>query len=482
MARLIQSNRPSSRVDFFTVQPYREKLAQASAALNEGAKHLGTLNEAKKEARTEIDRLHTVEENLFKKIVDLEREAKVVQDQLAEEKEKNIVLAELTKKALKEQEESIKKERAALEAEVVSVRAALDAEVATKLSTLQTSIGELSKEIKHLEERRAKAGTSLDGVREAIQAKLLEFEAEQASMQSALSLARESHEKELTAIDLKKASLEATLKVVIEELGQAGILANLHDAIGQAESEGAKAKQRIEDEIQTLTSSRSLLEDKHKEIEKDIERSHAILEKRNAELVATLEALKQDKEAELAILEEKSGALSKKIVSLESDVLTVRGEFEGEMKKKEVLTASLKREVSEGKEVIVAIQSEIETLSEHLGGLVAVQNDLKLFIDKEHNAREKYLEAQKELTDAEKEKAKAEKITKDAKQELATEQNELQKSKESMTDLFNKLSGYAYDIHLAVGYLNKQLSKYGVPVEYESPVKKVEKQIKKVLF
>ena len=111
----------------------------------------------------------------------------------------------------------------------------------------------------------------------------------------------------------------------------------------------------------------------------------------------------------------------------------------------------------------------VSNLEEELGRLSPIVKELQAFIDKEIDARKIYVREAAKLNKVEARGIKIAAETEERIKEAKEQESNLEKAKTYISDWSGRLTTRTREIREATDYLNKELSKKGVRVEYEQP-------------
>lgn len=193
------------------------------------------------------------------------------------------------------------------------------------------------------------------------------------------------------------------------------------------------------------------------------------------QILQSLVEKREVQEQKLELLVNKKHELSLKIEELEAKSVLAANNLEDEITKRTDYIVSIKQETHKEYTILSLTKQDVQSLTDKVSKLSLLVRELEEFILKNCEARGQYLQSKTDLGEIQKEKVAVVSEVEKEKAEIIAQREDLQKSKESMTELFSRLSQYMYQVSRATVFLNRKLKEKGVPVEYEIPSEQITK-------
>lgn len=201
--------------------------------------------------------------------------------------------------------------------------------------------------------------------------------------------------------------------------------------------------------------------------EKKIAELHDEVSK-EAKLLQDVRELKESELKEIALLRERKAQNTILNFRLEGEINLSKEELETTIETKGKFLNESERELREKIEEEKMLKGSIEELKKNAEEMGSVVGELQTFIERENQAREKWLSEQEKLSKAKTERLEISQKNEKEEAELLVRNKEFDVYKEKMKDFYGKIATYVVVARETIKQVNEALEK-NTPIRFQLP-------------
>ena len=202
--------------------------------------------------------------------------------------------------------------------------------------------------------------------------------------------------------------------------------------------------------------------------DKKIAEIHDLFEKENKKFQDLIE--KKDRAIlELEETKQRKATLGGLLVNLDSRIKEKKEEFDGLREKERKFVSSVKQELKQEESSLKKAKENLDQTTDDIDEMTKIAIELREFLNKESDARIRYLEAQEKLNISERKYLIFQSKTEKEKEDLIIKNKEFDVYKEYLKDLYGRLASYVVVAKETVDWVNEYFKKNKTPIHFDLP-------------